>query len=139
MPVILLLKVPQITEAMMEAAAAVVQETTDTVKDRIETLMMEPKSGVKYAALPHVSSAPGQAPAIQFGDLLNSIHTQMERSAGVATSYVYSDLERAAWLELGTGRIAPRPAWTVALESMREEYYREIGAAMLEAATREGL
>jgi hypothetical protein len=63
----------------------------------------------------YVASAPGEAPAVQFGDLRRSIFAVPAKlESGVIISKVGSTLEKALILELGTRKMRPRPHASVA-------------------------
>jgi hypothetical protein len=65
-----------------------------------------PKTGVKYSSLPNRSSASGEYPATQSGQLLNSVKW---KKSGLGFKLGYTAIH-GKFLELGTrGRIAPRP------------------------------
>lgn len=105
----------------------VVYDRTETMKRRLETgstkferracreigdeirerLLPGSRGGHKYPRLPRRSSAPGEAPQYQFGDLFRSIRTVKGTSIG--HSVVISD-EKARWMEFGTRHMAPRPS-----------------------------
>ncbi len=69
-------------------------------------------AGVKYSSLPNQSSAPGQAPQGQFGDLAETFRTSREEVSGIGTDALAGDGSgKATALEAGTSRIAPRPFW----------------------------
>jgi HK97 gp10 family phage protein len=77
--------------------------------------MQGPKSGRLYKVSRtgklHRASAPGQAPAIDTGNLVNSIqHEQV----GSEDARVFTHVEYAPYLEFGTARMAPRPFMTPA-------------------------
>lgn len=72
--------------------------------------MMGPKTGriyrVSRTGKLHQASAPGQAPAIDTGNLVNSL--QHER-VGEEDARTFTNTEYAAHLEFGTAKMAPRP------------------------------
>lgn len=76
--------------------------------------MASPKSGVFWPWLPNRSSAPGEFPAIQSGDMVNSIRVFTSKSGakrGLAHVGIGAGLPRsyAFYLEYGTIHMAPRP------------------------------
>ena len=77
----------------------------------------------------HQASAPGQSPATDTGNLINSIYTDI---AGL-TGAVGSTLAYASYLEYGTTRLLARPAWTPTVEDERDEFYRRMEAAAAKA------
>jgi hypothetical protein len=74
----------------------------------------------------HRASAPGEAPAIDLGELVNSYTVQLD---GLRAS-VGSPKELAALLEGGTGKIAPRPAAEPAAERAQEPFTRRVNEAV---------
>lgn len=95
-----------------------------------------PRTGRKYKRGKnnyHIASAPNESPAPDTGQLRNTMGVSFERDKSVARSVVYSNLEKAADLELGTvkdgGNIAPRP-WISRLltgeftDRIRAAFYR---------------
>ncbi len=100
----------------------------------------------------YVASAPGEAPAVATRDFRLSIKAVSERNAqGDWEGVVGSDMEKAPWLEFGTGRagaaggqldlpsgyshggssgMAPRPSLRPALERSRGEVERILGRRM---------
>ena len=73
-----------------------------------------PKTGKKYGHLPNRSSAPGEAPAYQSGELVRSGKV-IERKEETACTVIWT-AEHAASMQFGTERgIAPRPFATMAL------------------------
>lgn len=81
--------------------------------------------GAANLSLRHTASAPGQAPASDTGTLVNSIYVDRD---GVARMTVGSRLAYAAYLEFGTRKIAPRPAWVPAVEKARPEFEAQMRA-----------
>ena len=76
------------------------------VERRAKESMREPKSGIKYPWLRVRSSAPGEAPAAQTGQLRASI-TWERWLPGLRA--VGTNVEYGRFLELGTSRMKPRP------------------------------
>ena len=74
----------------------------------------------------HRASAPGEAPAVDLGELINSYTTQID---GLHAS-VSSSLALAALLEGGTRKMAPRPAAAPAAERARESFPRKVDEAV---------
>jgi len=68
--------------------------------------MEETKSGVHWVTLPNRSSAPGEAPAIQFDALHSGLQAGMEEPG---TAAVWSEEDYAPGLEFGTRRVVARP------------------------------
>lgn len=100
------------------------------VKDAIDR---GAKSGRLYRRrnIEHRASAPGQAPATDTGFLLSSIY--YERNTPLSAT-VGSRLDYAYYLEFGTVRIEPRPAWLPATEKNREKFNRLLEEGIRKAA-----
>jgi hypothetical protein len=99
-----------------EAISRAVNETALEVRaDIVRRIQRGPKTGRVYRSgnVTHRASAPGEAPATDTGRLANSI---VYERIGLIAAKVSSRLPYATYLEFGTQRIAPRPAWTPAVE-----------------------
>lgn len=81
--------------------------------DLVRRMMRDlPKSGAPGPV--RQRSAPGEAPAVQYGTLVSAIAVDTQKVGGqgwVATVGVTANAPYALALEFGTARIAPRPAW----------------------------
>jgi len=71
----------------------------------------------------HRASAPGEAPATDTGELVNSISVEMTRQT---EALVMVDAEYGAALEYGTARVAARPFLTPAAEGARAAFVRDM-------------
>lgn len=108
---------PRIAAEKEKKAGQVVKQHTNQLKANIQKEMQGPKSGRWYGK--HQASAPGEAPAIDLGNYVISIQTEMlTRFMGV----VYSNTEYGPLLEYGTARMAARPHWTPESEKIRKEF-----------------
>jgi len=76
----------------------------------------------------HRASAPGEAPAVDLGALVNSFVTRIEGLHGRITS----PLAKALLLETGTARIAARPSVGPAVEAAREGFEQAVDQAVRE-------
>ena len=96
-------------------------------REALQAKYSMPGTGKKHPNLPFPSSAPGQPPAAQTGELKNSIRVSVSRVPGRAGGQfvkgfgqtvikISTTLPYAAQLEFGTGSggkgTAARPAWT---------------------------
>lgn len=101
----------QYAEGMASEAGRIVLATIRRIEARTKASLSGPRSGRLYqrgakGTIVHQASAPGEAPATDTGNLANSIGAQMiGRSEGEVTV----GAEYAVTLELGGGKIAPRP------------------------------
>ena len=97
-------------------------EVAKFVERTAKLSMKGPKTGIKYPWLKVRSSAPGEAPAAQIGQLRASI-TRKPIITGVwivGTNVIYG-----RYLELGTSRMKPRPFLRPALDASAP-YAKEI-------------
>jgi hypothetical protein len=74
-------------------------------------IMTGPKTGKVYKrkSVEHQASAPGQAPANDLGDLVQSILANVEDAGDDLEAEVVAGSDHAIFLEFGTVNIAPRP------------------------------
>lgn len=92
-----------------------------------------PKTGREYARgrdKIHRASAPGQAPATDTGALATSIYNE---DRGEYSKAIGSRLDYAYYLEFGTFRIAPRPAWIPAVERTIPKMLKRVNVAIAKA------
>lgn len=83
------------------------------------------KSGRQYSHLPNQSSAPGESPAVQSGDLVRSLEQVLELDVTArATAVVSSDDNKAAMLEYGTSKMAPRPFMRPSIDENKQAIER---------------
>lgn len=90
------------------------------LRNRMVVSFNEPKSGKRYprGKRMHQASAPGEAPAVDFGNLQNSIAIEFPTPLkGVLTI----SAEYGRWLEDGTDSIAPRPFVVPAIKGALEQ------------------
>lgn len=105
---------PEIIRGMEIRASQAVRETIFDIEGRSKVLMTGPKSGAYYArpnAKMHQASAPGEAPAVDTGNLINSIQSTL---TSPLRGYTYTNTEYAPVLELGGVHMAARPFFTPA-------------------------
>lgn len=106
-------------QAMLEAMQAGVQIMANDAK---RAVARGPKTGRVYTrhGISHQASAPGEPPATDTGVLVNSISGDAELRGGVVLGAIRATAQYAAWLELGTRRMAARPFLVPAVERNRE-------------------
>jgi HK97 gp10 family phage protein len=92
------------------------------------------KSGRTYkrGTRTHQASAPGEAPATDTANLVNSVQTQMNPGALEATITVGA--EYAADLEYGTRTMDARPFMTPAAEKVRPDFLADCEQVLREEA-----
>lgn len=112
---------PHHRRTLHSRAGRVVRQTVAEIEARIKTSFAEPKHGAVYGG--HQASAPGEAPAIDFGVLANSTQSYMESDTkgGVGVGAEYGP-----HLEYGTDSIEPRPFMVPAAESVRREFQESL-------------
>lgn len=77
------------------------------IEGQLKTSMAEPKSGKRYGD--HIASAPGESPAIDSSNLVNSIVTLIE--ANSLEAKIGTPVEYSLFLEEGTTKMEQRPLW----------------------------
>lgn len=107
--VILYNKLPAIAASLAPYARKVIIKTIEDIENISKDSMQGPKSGREYPSKGrkmHQASAPGEAPAIDTGNLVNSIQSKM---IGATTGIVFTNTEYAPPLEYGSSKMAARP------------------------------
>jgi hypothetical protein len=90
---------------MYAAANEVRNETIKTLSgNRTGRIYKVPGTQVTYTA-----SAPGEPPAVQTGQLRNSVTAIVEKEGKSVKGFVGTELMKGLWLEKGTSKMAPRP------------------------------
>ena len=107
--------IPQITGLLKQRASRLVRTTALNIEGSAKTSMSGSKGGRTYKRRKktHTASAPGEAPAIDTGALVNSLNTEM---AGELSAVVGTNMEYAEALEFGSHKTAPRPLISPAFE-----------------------
>lgn len=99
----------QVAAHLKQRASALVRKTAFGIEGAIKASMAEAKHGRTYkvskTGRAHQASAPGEAPAIDTGALVNSIQTTAEGLNAV----IGTNMEYAVHLEFGTVAMEPRP------------------------------
>lgn len=108
------------TQRMYAAANEVRNETLKTLSgSRTGRTYRVPGTQTYY-----VASAPGEPPAVQTGQLRNSIDTNVYSEGRSVKGEVGTKLMKGLWLEKGTSKIKPRPwlepSFDKSLERVRE-------------------
>ncbi len=124
---------PEAVQQMGSQASMVVRAMASGIVAEMQRLMSLPKTGRAYRrgrTAVHIASAPGEAPADDYGGLLGSIGFIMN---GDLQAIVSVGAEYAAYLELGTNRadgtplIKPRPYVQPSIDKVRAEYAGILG------------
>lgn len=123
-------RIPELLALMQGHAAQAVRETIFDIARRSVILMQGQKTGQEYPrpnGRMHQASAPGEAPAVDTGNLFNSIKAEM---TGPKVGVVFTNVEYAPILEFGSAKMAARPffapatdaAWPGFLERMKRVF-----------------
>lgn len=124
---------PEAVQQIGSQASMVVRAMASGIVAEMQRLMSLPKTGRAYRrgrTAVHIASAPGEAPADDYGGLLGSIGFIMN---GDLQAIVSVGAEYAAYLELGTNRadgtplIKPRPYVQPSIDKVRAEYAGILG------------
>ena len=116
-------RLPELQGKLRQRASQITRKAALDIEAHAKSAMAEPKSGHVYkrGTATHQASAPGEAPAIDMGALVNSIQTEQEESV---VQVVFTNQRYAPHLEFGTSRIAPRPFLGPAAEAVRPGYVK---------------
>lgn len=87
---------------------AIIRNVAFAIEAEMKVLMTGPKSGRQYrrGSRIHTASAPGEAPAVDTGFLINSIQTHIKSDT---EAEIIIPAEYAEGLEFGTSKVAARP------------------------------
>lgn len=125
-----------LSEVINESARGIgAQETLDIVGvvlvNEIKIQLSQAGAGRVYGR--HQASAPGDPPAVDTGQLRNSIISETgEDSLGPYVD-VGSNLEKAEWLEFGTSNMEARPFMRPAVELAVDQMADALAAGIVEA------
>lgn len=110
-------KIPQIMDLIYQEVVDIIRTEPMLMKNDVTDAMNKPHSGRIYrrGTVDHQASAPGEAPAIDFGGLVNSLQVTREHKF---KSTLSSNQPQALALELGRPEagLAPRPYMIPAAE-----------------------
>lgn len=118
---------PSLSAGMTARVSKVVKATAQAVVAGAKERMAEPKSGRAYGT--HRASAPGEAPAIDTGNLAGSFEIE-EQQVGLRAVITVGG-EYGPHLEFGTVHMAPRPFLTPALEEAAPGFVEAIKQALV--------
>lgn len=114
--------IARIPWAMQQASLRTAYRVERTAKQS----MSGPKHGRHYLRAGgriHIASAPGEAPAIDYANLVNNIFVEPE---GKTNAIMFTSVHYAVYLEYGTSRMAPRPWAAPATLDTRDYWIQEI-------------
>jgi len=127
---------PEVLENIDNQIKERMQDSCMAVRAKAIELIMEPKHGRIYTTYfytdkqgrirpvgkrwkPHQASAPGEPPAQDTGELVQSI--AIEVSEDGREGAVGTDKEHGKYMELGTSKVEPRPWLVPAFEQSEDE------------------
>lgn len=122
---------PDVVPGLTDQASRIINQVGNGIVAEMKRIMALPKTGRTYrkkGGVLHVASAPGQPPAMDTGNLTNSISMQM---IGPLQGRVNINAEYAAYLEYGTVRMAARPYLQPAIDQTRQDF---LAAGILRSA-----
>jgi len=118
-------RIPQVQAKLRRDPGEIVKKAISRIAAIAKESMAEPKHGRLYrrGRVEHRASAPGEAPAIDTGNLVGSIR---ERMTAAAIGRVETSAEYAAPLEFGTPRMRARPFFRPAAEAVKDWFISEL-------------
>ena len=102
---------PELFAKLEKAISRFIRKGVTHIEGELKSSIAEPKSGRKYkrkGGKTHVASAPGESPASDSSDYINSIGPPIFETL---EGKVGTPLEYPVYLEEGTSTIAERPLW----------------------------
>jgi hypothetical protein len=115
---------PELAAKAPRAVGLIVRKTANDYDAEMQRLFELPKHGafreVSATGKLHRASAPGEAPAVDTGNLRNSIAITMINNG--LTARIDFGAEYAFWLEFGRRSVAARPFARPALEAQRPAF-----------------
>jgi len=111
----------------------IIKEIAFGIEAAMKQSMTLPKHGREYKrrGRTHIASAPGEAPAVDTGFLINSIQTVIKSDT---EAVITVGAEYAEGLEFGTSKVAARPFIVPAIEGVLGRFGR--GGGILSMADR---
>jgi len=121
-------RIPELKVKFPNLVQAIIDKTAMDVQRFAIELMQMPKSGRTYkrGSKSHQASAPGEAPAIDTGNLANSI--QVKHPKKLLATVGPGDVEYAVPLEFGSenGKLMARPFMGPAAEKARPNFIQAL-------------
>lgn len=125
----------RIAQKQMALLDKAVRVTTFRVKANTKRrIMLPPKTGRIYhrgKGRVHQASAPGEAPATDYGYLVASVNAEFKRKL---EGIISVSAEYAAGLEFGSARVEPRPFLKPATNEERERFNVACAKALRDGA-----
>jgi HK97 gp10 family phage protein len=120
---------PRIVAALPGVGRQAVEEALAEIETHIRLAMAASGSGRIYRRKDrtHQASAPGEAPAIDYGILSGSIQQGM---TGETSGAVYTNMLYAVYLEFGTRHLAARPFMVPAADAIRPAFIEHLRSSL---------
>lgn len=108
-------------QAISKGVAPIVKDVAFAIETAMKLSMTGPKSGRAYkrGGRTHIASAPGEAPAVDTGLLINSIQTDIKSDT---EAVITVGAEYAYGLEIGTDKISARPFVRPAIDGVLQRF-----------------
>lgn len=120
-------RIPELRTKVPRQVEKILRETATKIVDQAKMGMREPKSGRYYVVSRtgklHRASAPGESPAIDTGNLVNSFEI---KKINDALFKINVNADYASHLEFGTTKMAPRPFLIPAVEKLKDYFVKEL-------------
>ena len=130
------LRGPFLRQYLLYEFRRVVRNNAEMIRAHIQANMKAPKHGRTYikGGRKHIASAPGEAPAIDTGNLFNSLKIEYGRGAGYPTG-AFAHIGTwttgyAGYLEGGTTKMAKRPFADPARQALQDRFVHDIRRAV---------
>lgn len=130
----LIKKLRQLQEASLKEINQAISESVIEMHNETKLAIQAPSQGRTYqrGSVTHVASAPGDAPNIDTGRLINSIFFDIDRGQLVGT-FGTRGVDYAKHLEYGTSRMEARPFIRPTFEKHKRTAEKRIRKAILDA------
>ncbi len=117
--------IPQLNAELKRRASALVVKTAARIETTAKLSFAEPKSGRAYQrkGKTHIAAAPGESPAIDYGQLTNSVQSEQ---TGEASAVVGTNVEHGAIQEFGGAKMPAHPWLGPAFEEARESFEKGV-------------
>lgn len=118
-------KIPQLNAELKRRASALVVKTAGRIETTAKLSFADSKTGRTYQkkGKTHIAAAPGEAPAIDSGQLANFVQSEQ---TGDASAVVGTNVEHGMHTEFGTSRMEPRPWLGPAFEEAQESFEKGV-------------
>jgi len=120
--------IPHVTPLVRKALARQVAQSAKNIETHVHDRMREPKHGKTYTigGKQHTASAPGEAPAVLTGELIESV----EEYAESELTHIVPSTGIQAWWEYGLRGLPARPCFRPAVGAEEPEFTAGCEAAV---------